>query len=69
MPVKIDYKKCCWKNGKCTSCDCNGACNGCVEACSMGALKRGKKLIVDPKKCINCGVCVTACKNNALSLD
>ena len=33
MPIKIDYKKCCWKDGKCTSCKCGSgkACIGCVE--------------------------------------
>ncbi len=68
MPIKIDYKKCCWKQGKCTSCSCGGACEGCVEICPVGALKREKKLIIDSEKCISCGACVSACKHNALSL-
>jgi len=68
MTIKIDYKKCCWKNGKCTSCGCGGACKGCVEACPTGALKRGKKVTVDAKKCISCGVCIKACKHGAISL-
>ena len=71
MPIKIDYKKCCWKDGKCSSCGCGGsgtACNGCVEVCSVGALSRKNKLEIDRKKCVACGVCVGACKHNALSL-
>lgn len=70
MPIKIDYKKCCWKNGKCSSCGCGGgkACVGCVEACAVGALSRKKKLEFDSKKCISCGACVASCKHNAISL-
>jgi len=69
MPIKIDYKKCCWKNGKCTSCGCGKACIGCVEACPTEALSRKDKLIIDKKKCIECGACISACKYEALSLE
>ncbi|MDD5012662.1 MAG: 4Fe-4S binding protein [Candidatus Nanoarchaeia archaeon] len=69
MPIKIDYKKCCWKDGKCTSCSCGGACVGCVEACPMEALSRKDKLIIDKEKCVGCGACVQACKHHAISLD
>lgn len=66
MEIKIDKKKCCWKNGKCASCSCGGAC---VEACPVGALTRGKfSVTVDKKKCIQCGACVPSCKRGALSL-
>lgn len=70
MPIKINYKKCCWKDGKCISCGCGGgkACDGCVEVCPVGALKRGKKVEYDKTKCINCGACVNACKYHAISL-
>ncbi len=68
MPVKIDYEKCCWKDGKCTSCSCKGACEGCVEACPVEALKRGKIVEVDNKKCIESGACVVACEHEAISL-
>lgn len=73
MEIRIDKKKCCWKNGKCSSCSCGGgnggACIGCVEACSVGALKRGKYVIINKSKCIQCGACVSACKHKAISLN
>ena len=68
MAVKIDYEKCCWKDGKCTSCACGGACKGCVEACAVGALVRGKIIEIDNDKCTSCGACVAACEHGAISL-
>ena len=71
MPILIDYKKCCWKEGQCTSCSCSGKkskCEGCVEACPVEALKRGKKVIFFSEKCISCGACVDACSKRAISL-
>lgn len=77
MPIKIDYKKCCWKNGKCVSSDCGSGncgcggtsktCNGCVEACATEALTRGKKVNFDKSKCIDCGACIAACTHEAIS--
>ncbi len=70
MKIKVDKKKCCWKNGKCSSCSCGGACVGCVEACPVQAIIRGKSSVtIDYKKCIPCGACVSVCKHNALSLE
>ena len=69
MKLKIDYKKCCWKDNKCSSCACSSKkCIGCVEACPVGALKRKKVLEWDKSKCTECGACVSACKHKALSL-
>jgi len=78
MPVKIDYKKCCWNDGKCSSSSCGGgscgcestskSCDGCVEACPADALKRGKKVEFDKSKCIDCGACIAVCSHEAISL-
>ncbi len=57
------------KDGKCTSCSCGGACEGCVEACSLGALKRGDVVVIFPEKCIECGMCVEACDKGAISIE
>lgn len=72
MKIRIDYEKCVWKNGKC---DCGRSCKfeksncqGCAEVCPVGAIKRKNKVIIDYKKCIGCGACVSACPNNALFL-
>lgn len=65
--IVIDYKKCCWKDGKCTSCSCGGACDGCVEACPAGALERKKSVVFYADKCVDCGACVAACKYNAIT--
>ena len=68
MVVKIDYEKCCWKDGKCTSCSCKSVCNGCVEACPVGALKRENLIVINSDECIDCGACVDACKLGAIFL-
>ena len=70
MVIKIDYKKCCWKDGGClgSECGCNCGCHGCVENCPVGAIKRGKKVEVDNSKCISCGMCVSSCLYGAISL-
>jgi NAD-dependent dihydropyrimidine dehydrogenase PreA subunit len=69
MKVVIDYKKCCWKDGKCLKCSCKGACTGCVEVCNQGALKRGNIVEIDLDKCTGCGLCVEACKHDAITLN
>ncbi|MFC1615491.1 4Fe-4S binding protein [Patescibacteria group bacterium] len=67
--IKIDYNKCCWKNGKCESCCCNGTCKGCVEACALGAITRENVVKIDIDKCSECGLCVSACKHGAIFLE
>jgi len=67
--ISIDYDKCCWKDGKCISCACDGECEGCVEACPTGALERQKTVIFYPDKCIECDACITACKYDAIKND
>lgn len=66
--ITIDYEKCCWKDGKCTSCSCDGKCEGCVEACPAGALERRDIVIFYPDKCADCGACAEACKHQAISI-
>lgn len=68
MVVKIDYSKCCLKDGKCAGCFCGGVCKGCAEVCPTGALRRGNLIEVDKEKCIDCWMCVDACKYGAVSL-
>jgi len=66
--IKINYKKCCWKEGKCSRCSCGGACKGCVEICPVRALVRKKELEYSKERCISCGACIAACKHGAISL-
>jgi ferredoxin len=79
MVIKINYEKCCWKEGKCSNssksgsgcgCGCkDNVCNGCVEACPVGALERKDKLIINEDMCIDCGACIAACKHDALTFE
>jgi len=66
--IKIDLDKCCWKDGKCTTCNCGG-CEGCVEACPLDAITREDIVKIDNDKCSDCGACVDACKHGALSME
>lgn len=68
--IKIDYDKCCWKDGKCVSCGCGDGtkCEGCVEACPAGALERKDIVVFYSDKCLDCGACVEACKYSAIKL-
>lgn len=71
MAIKIDYKKCCWKDGKCSSCSCGGTttkCEGCVEACPVQALERKKLVVFYKDKCISCGACVVSCSKGAIKM-
>jgi NAD-dependent dihydropyrimidine dehydrogenase PreA subunit len=67
--IRIDYGKCCWKDGKCVSACCGEKCDGCVEACPTGALERKDIVVFYKDKCIDCGVCIDACKYNAIKLE
>ena len=67
--IKIDYDKCCWKDGKCVSACCGESsdkCEGCVEACPTGALERKDIIVFYADKCVDCGVCIEACKYDAI---
>ncbi len=67
MAIKIDYQKCCFSDGKCTSCSCGGKCNGCVEACPTRALERKDVVVLKKELCIECGACIDSCPNGAVS--
>lgn len=67
MTIKIDYEKCCWKDGKCIKCSCGGECKGCVEVCPTGALTREDIVQFDEKKCTDCSACIKACEFDAIS--
>ncbi len=71
MPIIIDYNKCCWRDGQrdCGCPDTNDACTGCVEVCPVEAITRENIVKINLAKCIECSVCITACKYNAISLN
>jgi electron transport complex protein RnfB len=70
MPVKIDYERCCWKDGKATcSCTCCVNGKGCIAVCPVEAITRNDVVRVDDDKCIDCGVCVEVCPSKALSME
>jgi NAD-dependent dihydropyrimidine dehydrogenase PreA subunit len=64
--ISIDYDRCCWKDGKCVSSCCDEKCDGCVEVCPVGALERQDIVVFDSDKCVDCGLCITACKYSAI---
>jgi len=69
MPIRIDSEACCWKDEACQACSCDeAACTGCVEACTVGALKRKSVLEYDQALCTDCGACVDACTQEAIVL-
>ena len=49
---------------------CNG-CKSCVSQCQFGAMLYSSalaKVFIKPTRCFGCGVCRTACPNNAIKL-
>ena len=46
-------------------------CETCVDRCFLGALSMdedAERPVVDPEKCVGCGVCTMACQTEALKL-
>lgn len=42
----------------------------CVEVCPVDAFHLGPTMVVvDPITCIDCGLCIDACPNNAITTD
>jgi NAD-dependent dihydropyrimidine dehydrogenase PreA subunit len=51
--------------------ECSG-CRQCMRMCQFGALTysaSNKKAVIDQKWCYGCGICRSACKNNAIRLE
>jgi NAD-dependent dihydropyrimidine dehydrogenase PreA subunit len=67
MAVVIDYDKCCWKDGACSSCSCTGKCRGCVEVCPTKALQREDIVEIYEHKCVDCGACIRVCPQRAIT--
>ncbi len=43
----------------------------CIKRCQFGATRvnaHDEKIIIDPSLCFGCGLCVSSCPNNAISL-
>ena len=59
---------------KCVVIECkqNIPCNPCEDACPHGAIKIGEPItnlpVVDPEKCVGCGLCVAQCPGQACFL-
>lgn len=45
-------------------------CNQCIRVCPTGAIcRQNNEIVIDPHKCINCGLCVSACERKGLSVE
>lgn len=45
-------------------------CNQCIRVCPTGAIcRQNNEIVIDSKKCINCGLCVTVCERKGLSVE
>ena len=69
MSIKVDYNKCCWKDGKCTSCDCGDNCGRCVEVCPVNVITRKDKVVIDSDECLECGACAAVCPHQAIIIE
>ncbi|MFC1706995.1 ATP-binding protein [Planctomycetota bacterium] len=49
---------------------CKG-CRDCMRTCQFGAMGYSaatKKIMIDPRRCFGCGICRSACKQDAITL-
>ena len=54
---------------RCYGCGCGAGCERCKDLCAQFCFDLDNdELLIDPEKCVACGMCVWLCPNKNLSL-